>query len=418
MNQDSGKRSALVLSGGGAFGAYEIGVIRALVEGKSPADARTPLDADVFVGTSVGSFNAAMLAMNDGGPREAIAHLEHIWRDEVADKGDGRGNGVYRIRGNPVNYLDPRIPGIPLEPLQRLFTDTTVLGKAAMPRLLHLLSLSEALIGRMEGLLDVSAFIDIDPFCHLIERSLEPAKMRKSGKVLRVMATGWESGDAQEFDFRRMTDEETRTAIRASAAIPGLFPPVKLWKETFVDGGVVQNTPIRPAIEESADEIHVVSLNPKMSQLPQDHLDNTLATFGRVYSAMMSANIDEDVETARWINDGIEVMERMEKEEDLHPAALGRFAKVAAVIYRKLIQTGKLPRALTIHRYFPNKSLGDAFGMLNFHASAIGSMIDEGYSDALNHNCQTNGCVLAHAQPRSTHSERVHATLVAFSGQT
>src|SRR6266853_1350521 len=273
MPNSAGNKTALVLSGGGAYGAYEVGVIKALFEGRSPSTSRTPLDPDVFTGTSVGGFNAAVLAMNQGGAAESIKRLHAIWTDRVADNGDGRGNGVYRIRGNPADYLDPRLPGSPLEQILRLIADTTSLGRAAAPRVLNFLSPEGGLAERMEALVDISAFLNVDPFCHLVEDSIEPRAIRESTKVLSVTATGWWTGDAQEFDFPNMTDEETWPAIQASAAIPGLFPPVKLWKEVFIDGGVVQNTPIRPAVDEGASEIHAISLNPKMTQLPDSHID-------------------------------------------------------------------------------------------------------------------------------------------------
>ncbi len=387
------ERAALVLSGGGAYGAYEVGVVRALFE-------RRNLNPAVYVGTSVGSFNAAVLATNEGGPLSAIKTLESIWREQVADKGDGKGNGVFRIRGNPVEYLDLRQPGMPLQPLRNLVDDTATLGKSAITRLAQLVTSKEELAQRMEGLVDLAAFVDITPFCHLIEKNLKPAVQRKSGKVLRVMATGWRTGDTQEFDFPNMTDEETCTAIRASAAIPGLFPPVKLWDETFVDGGVLQNTPIKPAIEEGATEIHVVSLNPTISQFPEHAVDNTLDTFMRVYSAMLAENLSEDIASAGWVNDGIEVMERVEAGEALAEEVLARFVRVADVIYRKLHASGKLPKALTIHRYFPNRVLGNSFGMLNFHESAITTMIDHGYADAIKHNCAENECLIPAAGHR------------------
>ena len=395
MPNDAGTRTAVVLSGGGAYGAYEIGVLKALFGGKSPSTGGGALDPDIFVGTSVGGFNAAVLAMNKGGAAGAIEHLESIWRDQVADKGDGRGNGVYRIRGNPLDYLDPRLPATPLAQLERLIADTTTLGKAAVPRVLNFFSPESRLLDRMEGLVDISAFLNIDPFCHLVESMVEPATLRASGKVLRVMATAWVTGDAQEFDFPRMTDEETWAAIRASAAIPGLFPPVKLWDQTFIDGGVVQNTPIRPAIEESATEIHVISLNPNMAKLPESHIENTIDTFNRVYTAMLASNVAEDVESARWVNDGVEVLERIEAGEDLNSATMARFARVAGVIYRKVRAEGRLPLSLTIHRYYPDQSLGDTFGMLNFHQAAIEGMIQEGYKNAIAHDCQANDCVIA-----------------------
>jgi NTE family protein len=401
MHAHTGNRSALVLSGGGAYGAYEVGVIRALVEGRSPATAGEPIDPQVFAGTSVGSFNAAILAMNKGGIHESAATLESIWRDEVADKSDGRGNGVYRVRGNPVNYFDPRIPGTPVEPVNRFIADISVLSKAAVPRMLHLLTAHSGIFDRVETLVDISAILDIDPFCRLVEKNLDPEILRASHKRLRVMATSWETGEAQEFDFRHMSDDDTWAAIRASAAIPGLFPRVKLWDQTFVDGGVVQNTPLKPALEEGANEIHVVSLNSKLSALPADHLDNTLETFSRVYTAMLSSNVDEDIASARWVNDGVEVMERVANGEELNEAVLTRFARVANVIYKRLRDHHQLPRMVTIHRYFPAKSLGDLFGMLNFHTPAIAAMIDQGYQDALSHDCAASGCVLPAAVGRA-----------------
>ena len=83
-------KTALVLSGSGAYGAYEVGVIKALYAGNSPATRFTALDADVFAGTSMGGFSAAVMAMDTGGAHESVARLEHIWTEEVADNGDGR----------------------------------------------------------------------------------------------------------------------------------------------------------------------------------------------------------------------------------------------------------------------------------------------------------------------------------------
>src|SRR5258708_3986551 len=57
-------RSALVLSAGGANGAYEGGVVRALFEGASPGTGRLPLAPRIFTGTSVGGYNAAVLAQH------------------------------------------------------------------------------------------------------------------------------------------------------------------------------------------------------------------------------------------------------------------------------------------------------------------------------------------------------------------
>jgi predicted acylesterase/phospholipase RssA len=78
------------------------------------------LDATVFAGTSVGSFNAAVLAMNIDGPAASAKRLTDLWLNTIADQGDGRGNRVYRIRGDVTNYVDFRIPGSPLEQFARV----------------------------------------------------------------------------------------------------------------------------------------------------------------------------------------------------------------------------------------------------------------------------------------------------------
>src|SRR5262249_43886461 len=187
-----------------------------------------------------------------------------------------------RIRGNPFDYTDLRAPGSPIEQVQRVIMDAASLGRAAAPRVLNLFS-HERLVERMKDMVNVSAFLNVEPFRRLVEDTIKPSAIRTSGKVLSVTATGWLTGIAHEFDFQKMTNAETWAAIRASAAIPALFPPVKLFNEVFIDGGVVLNTPIGPAVDAGATTIHVVSLNPKMTQLPESHIDNTLDTFNRVY---------------------------------------------------------------------------------------------------------------------------------------
>ena len=66
MSSHAADKSALVLSGGGAYGTYEVGVIKALFEGNCPSTSGVRLDPEVDSGTSVGNYNAVFLAMNGG----------------------------------------------------------------------------------------------------------------------------------------------------------------------------------------------------------------------------------------------------------------------------------------------------------------------------------------------------------------
>ena len=150
-----------------------------------------------------------------------------------------------------------------------------------------------------------------------------------------------------------------------------------------------------------------------MMQLPESHIENTLDTFNRIYAAMLVSKVDEDVASARWINQGIEVLERVDAGEDVNAETMQRFVRVARVISSRLQQEGKLPNKVTIHRYYPNHSLGDMLGMLNFHRGAIDTMIKDGYADACGHDCKANNCVIPAVVRRPRQPEEhaaAHAT--------
>ncbi|HXE64969.1 MAG TPA: patatin-like phospholipase family protein [Bryobacteraceae bacterium] len=400
LDQTSRGKSALVLSGGGAFGAYEVGVIKALFDGCVPSTGGSRLEPDIFSGTSVGNFNAAVMAMNIGGGCASAERLHHLWTHEIADNNDGRGNGVYRIRTMPTAYLDLARAGSPREQMHRLVDTARIFTEYAAKRGLRFIASDDDIFERIAGLVDISALFDVSEFYNLVRKSISPETLRASGKVLRVTATGWNTGDAQEFDFPRMTDAETWSAIQASAAIPAVFPPVTLWGDIFIDGGVVMNTPIKPAVLAGATELHVVSLNPDIPQLPPTHVDNTFDTFNRVYAMMLTTMIAEDIESARWINEGIEALERIDAGEELTTPLGRQFTRVAGQIYNKLKADGTLYRKLTIHRYYPKEALGGMAEMLNFRRMAIDRLIDEGYKETLEHDCVLNNCVIPAVAPQ------------------
>jgi hypothetical protein len=55
---------------------------------------------------------------------------------------------------------------------------------------------------------------------------------------------------------------------------------------------------------------------------------------------------------------------------------------------------------VTIHRYFPKKPLGGVLGLLNFSRESIEGMIERGYTDACEHDCTANGCVIPKREPQ------------------
>src|SRR5690242_15906006 len=98
-------RHAVVLAGGGSFGAFEIGVLKALANGQSPATGGKRLNAAIFTGTSVGAYNAAVLASRSQMEMNAaVKNLESIWLNRIS--GELADNGVLRIRGVPWSLFD------------------------------------------------------------------------------------------------------------------------------------------------------------------------------------------------------------------------------------------------------------------------------------------------------------------------
>jgi hypothetical protein len=116
---------------------------------------------------------------------------------------------------------------------------------------------------------------------------------------------------------------------------------------------------------------------------------------------MVAENIAEDIETARWINEGLEALEHLETDEAHFETADGRrFVRAARTIRRRLEKEGELPRKVTIHRYYPKRPLGGVLGLLNFSRPSIEAMIEHGYADACEHDCMANGCVIPKKEPQ------------------
>ena len=291
-------KTAVVFSGGGAYGAYEVGVLKALTAGASAATHHTPLSPQIATGTSVGAFNAALLAMYASEGADRVAGLiENVWLKEVAEA-PGRGNGVYRIRGNPLRYLDPETFQEPGEPF-RSMADAFALTQDWSMRLLRFAAGSGSLAERTSELLDISSFISVEPFAQMLQRTLNLEAIRASPLSLSIVATQWDTGTTKTFTNQDITGEDGSAVIMASAAIPGIFPPVKVHGQEYVDGGVVLNTPLSTALNMGATELHVIYMSPELRNVPVGGMNATIDTFDRVYHIMLATKISEDIATAQ-----------------------------------------------------------------------------------------------------------------------
>lgn len=397
MTDANYRKQAVVLSGGGAYGAYEVGVLKALLTGQTAQSGSAEIDPDVYTGTSVGAINAAVMVSQRGMDvpvSKAVAFLEDAWLNLIADSPQTCGNGAFRFRGDLLRYLNPQCLANPVQSVAELNSDGAYLARDFLKRSLNFFQSSGSIETRALEFLDLSAFVSSEPLSQLIRRIISLEAVQRSDKALRVVAANWATGEVRVFENKDMTDEDGYQAILASAAIPGFFQPQYIAGEPYVDGGVVMNTPLKCALQAGATILHVIYLDPDIENLPLKVLQNTYNTLDRTIVINNATVTNEDIDTAAWINEGLEAMERVLRGETLSDKGMLDFIRVAGQIEQSLEQ-GKPYMKVTIHRYHPHHDLGGGgLGILDFNRDRIVGLIERGFSDTVNHDCDESHCIL------------------------
>lgn len=387
-------KQAAILSGGGATGAFEVGVLKALIKGMSPATGNQPLSFDIVTGTSVGAFNAACMVLQDD-PEAAIDYLEDLWLNRISSQPGRTGNGVFRFRPPAQALFSPEaLMKNPTEILSRLGADSVYLSRDWLQRGLGFFQSSEPIEHRALDLMNLSSYISIEPLQELLAEAVPLDAVRRSSVSLKVVTTNWETGEAVVFDKAQLTDNIGHRAIMASTAIPGFFPPVDVNGQFYCDGGVVMNTPTLPAIGAGADVLHMIYMDPDVKEIPQAKLRNTLDTFDRMLTIQFATNINKDIEQAERINKGLVAIERVHKNASEADEHVPHFVKAAGHIQKRLAASEAPHRKLCIHRYHPKEDLCGILGLLNFERENIETFIDLGFKEAIEHDCKASGCVL------------------------
>ncbi|PTD96611.1 patatin-like phospholipase family protein [Pseudothauera lacus] len=229
-----GGRTALVLTGGGARAAYQVGVLSAIRELRGQA-VGNPFP--ILCGTSAGGINAAALAVFSADFNAAVRKLAWIWRnfhveriyrtDAAALFGTGLRWGAaltlgWAVRQTPRSLLD----NSPLRALLERVLDFSAIGRAISAGHLHALSVAASGYTSGESLAFFEAAAGVQPW-----RRAQRVGMRTQLGVDHLMA---------------------------SSAIPFLFPAVHIHREYFGDGSMRQLAPISPAIHLGAERILVI----------------------------------------------------------------------------------------------------------------------------------------------------------------
>ena len=380
MANVNGSKQAVVLSGGGADGAYAVGVLKALCFGQSPATNFQPLVPDIFTGTSVGAYNAAFLVSQwDTYGKESVTNLERAWLDILSDDAQKCGNGVFRIRANPVKFLNPLcfIP-TPLQPFSQLGEDSAILTWEGLQRAINFATAPEGLLQRAVNLLNFSSFVSREPLVRSLRETIQFPAIYQSKRALRIAATNWATGDVQIFNNLDMTDQLGPLAILASSAIPGIFPMTEIGEQPFVDGGVLINTPLKPAIDAGAENLHVIYLDSDVRNIPLPPVENTVSTLYRMQLISWAQTVEQDIETAKRIN--LEL-------------AFEQLAPEAVKILQRTPYLRRVPdhRPLTIYTYHPRSDPEGALGALDFSRDRLQRLIEQGFNDTIDLTRKSQG---------------------------
>jgi NTE family protein len=285
------RRLALVLSGGGARGAYEAGALSWLLD-ELPRRLGHPVHFDIVTGTSVGAVHACWVAANEERPR-AGQELLDTWRGLSVEQVFGVGPSdlvrlplqLLGMRGGPkVQRTPARLPGL---------FDTTWL-EAIVAKRVHWEAV-RARLGR--GALDALA--------------VTATEIATGRSIVFVDAAADRLADwpVDPFVVARRARIGLPHAL-ASAAIPLVFPAVRIGQTYYCDGGLRLNTPLAPAVRLGADAVLVIGLrhsaaadpDPELARAREVSYANPLSLAGRALNALLLDRVEADLRQLRLIN--------------------------------------------------------------------------------------------------------------------
>jgi NADPH-dependent 2,4-dienoyl-CoA reductase/sulfur reductase-like enzyme/predicted acylesterase/phospholipase RssA len=246
-------QTVLVLQGGGALGAYECGVVKALEEER--------IFPDIVAGVSIGALNGAIVA---GNPRRATEALESFWSEIAVASPRLLGDAATAITSTQIlmfgvpNFFRPRwAPPFPL----------------TMPA-------------------DWTSFYDIGPMKELIARYVDFGALKSSPVRLLVGAANVASGELEVFDS--YVDDLTPDHVIASGSLPPGFPWTEIGGKAYWDGGIVSNSPLDIVVDRcgpGGKRVFIVDLFAGQRPLPANMMEVMARRDEIVYSERVRSDL-------------------------------------------------------------------------------------------------------------------------------
>jgi len=361
---DNTRRSALLLGGGGARAAYQVGVLKAIAE-LVPEGSQNPFP--IICGTSAGSINTVALASNASNFHHAVERINSVWAN---------------FELHHVFHAD---------------------GKSLLKRIARW---AWANLGPGTWHKGPSSILDNEPLRHLLNHYINFERIDQSIKsgdlhAYCLTACSYTSGESTTFyDGAPEIDNWLRTHregqrekmsidhLMASSAIPVLFPSVKIGEEHFGDGSMRQISPISPALHLGADKILIIGLRLENANKvrPTPKRRPTLGQIsGYVLDTLFLNSLQSDIERMERMNRTLEATKGSNGDalKIIEHLVISPSEDIANIAMKHYLE---LPKSFRIALKFLGMGKANSrrfISYLMFTKTFCQELIDLGYRDAL-----------------------------------
>ena len=300
------KKQGLLLTGGGARAAYQVGALKAIAE-FYPRNHGTPFK--IITGTSAGAINSCAIACYASCFRLGVKKLEYIWNNFHA-------NQVFQCRFDEIS--------------RHLLL--TFLSKFQSPHVAR----------------QPVSLLNNKPLHQLLDRYLDMRRIdiniqRQHLDAISITASDYNNGDSISFfqgnqqlqEWQRARRSGLRTRLHphhqlASSAIPLVFPCTQIGRDFYGDGSVHQLSPLSPAIHLGAEKILVIGAEQPPQTFKQGEVRQTPSgadIAGHLLDTIFTDTLNSDIERLSRINDTLSLTPTSQQSSlSMKPIGLFRVA--------------------------------------------------------------------------------------------